>query len=124
MEIDGEVFSLFSSSISFRGVSSKLNFQTESKYGAIFGHKALCICQSGAILFNNGTLAHLLRQRLGDRRTDLDLIYVPPNSKRHKTRGTKIQIRAERLRCAFVSQKKLQRRGEGDPMKYRRSYSL
>ena len=79
MEIDGEVFSLFSSSISFRGVSSKLNFQTESKYGAIFGHKALCICQSGAILFNNGTLVHLLRQRLGDRRTDLDLIYVPSN---------------------------------------------
>ena len=125
MEIDGEAFSppsLFSLHLS---VSSKLP-NSASKYdGAIFGHKAfsfsLCLSIWG----------HFIQQWVPESRApvattkdELDggswrsyLCALEPEleGKRHKTRGTKIQIS---LLCAFVSQRKLQRRRS---MKYRRS---
>ena len=124
MEIDGKAFSppLFSLSICL-GVSSKLPNSAPKYDGAIFGHKAFSLCLS--------IWGHFIQQWVPESRApvattkdELDgggswrsyLCALEPEleGKRHKTRGTKIQIS---LLCAFVSQRKLQRRS----MKYRRS---
>ena len=110
MEIDGEAFSppLFSLSI-YLGVSSKLPNSAPKYDGAIFGHKAfsfsLCLSIWG----------HFIQQWVPESRApvattkdELDggswrsyLCALEPElegRKRHKTRGTKIQIS---LLCAF-----------------------